>query len=508
MNEGEIMKKTKTFQEHVEEIKRTKEELPLHKMDDFSRRNFIQSVGTFLAGLTIPSIIRLETMSSLSKKIFGDSMAFAQTGGFGREILFLINIRSGFQSTSVVSMYGHDGAVPIDINMPWTTGITSWTTSGMPVILPPNAQGLVPFVGGIQHIMGKSRSGHTEYLQSTQRAGMGELTALRAATEDKAGYKPLISSPFLFGNAGLAATQDLPSTLVPYTPVTFGSIASAYNLFSPIALTTNQGNSLTNSLRTSLLGIISSKFEKDVTKGVLQKDKDLIQTNSDQTVKILKSNFSAGLNPANEPDVMDDLSAGLVSMGRLSMGGIDPAEAMYVGIKQAILGVGPTVVAMNISSGDWHGTNNLAAGDGAGDEREVAGRYLAKLFENVLTLAQAGTWESLAGQSSIVTAMVSSEFGRTILLGGQANDDNGDGQSDFSLTLTSDTSPNFLPGCFGGTNATGQEVGFNPTSLAHAASIAYPEPDTMFGHKLKLARINRELFNLEDYTGFSNDDLA
>ncbi|MEZ4846682.1 MAG: hypothetical protein R2877_07045 [Bdellovibrionota bacterium] len=76
------MKKPLTFEQHIQNVGRRKEQLPFHKMDDVSRRKFLQSLGYFLTAMSVPTMIRLDTLSSISKKIFGNSMAFAQSGSF------------------------------------------------------------------------------------------------------------------------------------------------------------------------------------------------------------------------------------------------------------------------------------------------------------------------------------------------------------------------------------------------------------------------------------------
>jgi len=499
------MKNKKNYEQHLQEIKRTKELLPFHKMDEFSRRSFIQSVGVFLAGLSVPSMIRFEKMSDLSRKILGNSMAFAQGPG-SKSLDINIYMRAGYQSSTVVGMQGHDGVVPVDINMPWVNGITSTATSGNPVILPPNAQSLVPFAGAIQHIVGDNSTGHTEYFQSCQRPGMGELLSLRAATEDDAGYTPLLSTPFVFGSNQNVAVQDVPSSLASFTPITFNNVASAYQQFTPLTLTTGQGNSLSNTLRNSLLGIIGNKFQDDITKGVLQKDSALIKSSGEQTLKILKTNYADALNPANDAATVNAISAGVGSQGQINTNAATAAQMMYVLIKAAVLGITPMTGGIIWSAGDWHNFNALAAGDGSGDQRSISGAFLATLIANVLTLASNNTWENPSGGNLEIRIHLHSEFGRTILLGGALNDDNGDGQSDFSLVLGSKVNQtDFKPGCFGGTTTTGQEAGFNTSTGNHSSNIALASPDVMFGHKLNLLRIKKDLFNLSNYAGFSGN---
>jgi hypothetical protein len=499
------MKKNKTYQEYLQDIKQSKEQLPLHKMDEVSRRTFIQSVGIFLSALTIPSMIRLETMSKLSRKILGNSTAFAQ--GFGSEPLALhIYLRAGFPSRYIVGFYGDDGALAADANVPWATGVTSTPTSGMPVILPPNAQGLAPFAGAIQHVLGDNMTGHTEYLQTCTKAGVGELLSMRAATEADAGYNPLLSTPMVFGSATNVAVQDVPASLAAFTPTTFSNIASAYQQFSPLTMTTGQGNTLTNSLRNNLLSIVGTKFENDILTGVLQKDADLIKSSGSQTIKILKSNYADQLNPANDPGTMALLTAGLGSQGNLSISGMNPAQAMYVLIKAASLGVSPMTGGLIGTTGDWHNFNALPAGDGAGDTREVTGRFIAKLIENVVSAAAAGTWQNQNGDNMHINVCVHSEFSRSLDLQGAANDDNGDGKGVTTLIIGSDVNQSdFKPGCFGGTNAASQEVGFNPSTNAHSTNIAWASPDTLLGHNMNLLKIKKSLFGADSLTGFSGD---
>ncbi|MCI5072789.1 hypothetical protein MRY82_07620 [bacterium] len=61
------------------------------KMNDISRRKFIQSVGMFLGTLGLPGLVRYEVMEDFSKKLFGSSLAFAQTGA-STPVMFWYNI--------------------------------------------------------------------------------------------------------------------------------------------------------------------------------------------------------------------------------------------------------------------------------------------------------------------------------------------------------------------------------------------------------------------------------
>lgn len=506
-----MKKNEKTFQEHLQEVKRSKEHLPTHKMDDVSRRAFIMSVGTFLGGLMVPSVIRLETMSKLSKKIFGSSTAFA--AGFATGPLDLhIYTRAGMPSRYLVGFYGDDGALASDANIPWDTVAPAISTDGYPVILPPTSvTELTPFANAIQHIVGENTTGHTEYFQTCYRAGVGELLSLRAATEDDAGYQPLLSTPFVFGDAGSVAVKEVPSSLAKFTPVSFTSVANAYQQFSPLTMTTNQNNTLTNTLRNSLLGIVSSKFDKDIKAGVLQRDSELITSSGEQTIKILKSNFSSQLNPANNTATMNLITGNgtLGSQGRFNVNGMNPAEAMFVMIQQAVLGIGPMTAAMIATTGDWHSSNAMPSGTFTGDDRFVIGAYMAKLFGNTLAAAQSGTWDNPGGGNLEIRIHVHSEFSRTLALGGADDTDNGDGQGVTILTMGSNINQtDFKPGCFGGTNASSAELGFNPTNnnpSHQSASIAWMNPDKLFGHNLNLLKIKKSLFDLEDYEGLGGD---
>ena len=136
----------------------------------------------------------------------------------------------------------------------------------------------------------------------------------------------------------------------------------------------------------------------------------------------------------------------------------------------------------------------------------MTGEFIATLITNAISAAQAGTWENPNGTNLEIRFHIHSEFSRTIALGGTANDDNGDGQGCTSLVIGSNPAQtDYKSGCFGGTNASSQEVGFNPTTNAHAASIPWVSPDILFGHKLNLLKIKKDLFNLTNYAGFPGD---
>lgn len=499
------MKKKMQMKDYINNMKQKKEELPFHKMDDVSRRQFIQSVGFFLGALTIPSMIRLETMSKLSKKILGNSMAYAadfSSGAFNIEVL----LRSGFSSRWIVGEYNDNTSLAVNANVPWATGVTSTATTGVPVILGPNAGTLAPFAGAIQHVVGDNESGHTNMFQSTYRSGLGEVTALRAATEASTSTT-VLKAPFVFGDTSQVAVQNLPTSLAEFTPIAFSNAEDASAMFTPPTFKTNEGNELGDTLQNNVLTIINNKFNKDILAGVLQKDVTKITASNDQALAILQSGYSTQLDPGNPANAakMAALTTGLPGdMGTLNVMGMDPTEIIFVLLQAATLGITPMIGTIIGTTGDWHPINSLPAGDGSGDDREVTGEYFAKLFANVCTAASTGVWENaVTGNPQEVRIHVSSEFARGfVLTDGDTN--NNDGGHSTLLTIGSKaTQSDYKPGSIGGSSNTGAAIGFNPTSDSHSTAISLFDIDQMFGHHLNMLKIDKDLLNLNDFPGIT-----
>lgn len=498
-----------TYKEHIKNLKEKKELLPLHKMDDVSRRQFIQSVGTFMAALTIPSMIRLETMSKLSRKIFGSSMAYAANAFSGGNVVIEIKLRSGFNLRWPFGIYGDDSQLAVNANVPWDTGVTANAAGSNSVILSPAGASLAPYAKGIQYVQGKSMGGHMATFSSSWIAGLGETTALAAATEIQSGSKTLLPTPFAMGDPNSVAVQNIPTSLQDHTPLAFNSINDVVNTFKPINMVTNQNTTLTDQVKEDLLGVIGNQFTGDIMAGVKEKDRDVVTAANDQSLSILQKGYNQQLDPNNSANAakMTALTANNLNglgQGNLSVSGMNPAQAVFVLIQAATLGITPMNSVIIGSTGDWHSFTGLPSTNSTNDPRFTTGRYIATLLSNICSAASSGLWKNRdTGATQHVTIVLASEFTRTLTLGGN-NDDDGDGGTDAVVTVNSNISQkDFKAGTFGGCNSSGAALGYNASNNSHSTTNAMYTSQELLGHRLNILKIDKENLGLKAFPGIS-----
>src|SRR6266699_1452899 len=68
--------------------------ISIFKVDDWTRRAFMQRAGLFLTLMGVPWLQKMETLEKISKKIFGNSLAFADTQGLS--LLLTLGFRNGY----------------------------------------------------------------------------------------------------------------------------------------------------------------------------------------------------------------------------------------------------------------------------------------------------------------------------------------------------------------------------------------------------------------------------
>jgi hypothetical protein len=273
-----MKKKILTLEEHLQNVGKRKEHLPLHKMDDESRRKFLKSVGYFLTAMAVPTALRLDTLSSLSKKIFGSSMAFAQSGSFAsKPIVCTFITRLGYAFNQwVLGCYTQDPNVTFGRqNTPWMNSyynanpaIATTVGNGIPVFLPPPSRTLLsPYVNGIQNFSSISGPGpHDARFNKNYAVGKGNMTMWRAKTEIDSGSNTVISSPLAFGDSEIVPDYyDAPADLQPYKTTSYTSIPNIYNQFTSPQFLTNQGTNISAGLRTQLLAVAGNKFSEDIS---------------------------------------------------------------------------------------------------------------------------------------------------------------------------------------------------------------------------------------------------
>ena len=489
------MKNKKTYQEHLQALKDKKEILPLHKMDDVSRRQFIQSVGIFMAALTVPSIIRLETMSKISRKVFGSSLAYAANPYSSGDVNITIDLRSGFRFTDWIGgTYGRQTNIPSNANLPWNSVDSSTVSGSQTLVLPPGSP-LGAFAKGIINVEGSTGTvqGHSPNFNGTFIAGQGEKTAWRAFSESTSGATTLLKQPFFFGDTTQFSLQNVPVSLTPYAPIAFKSINDAINTFKPIDMITNQNTTLSTSIKNSLMAAIGSQFSTDIMAGVKETGKDAMVAANQQSLDILQKGYYDQLNPANPANsaTVTMLKDSLPTPGNANMAGVNPAEAIFVIMQAATLGISPMIGSLGFTTGDYHAFIAQPSGSFSTDPRSTTGFFLAQLAANLCKAASGGAWKNRdTGSTQHVKISFASEFVRTVDLGSD-NADDGDGAREGMLCISSNVNQTaYKAGSYGGTEGTtGKPYGF--ANGVHATTIPMFTAQQMLGLRMTILKIDQ-----------------
>ncbi len=479
-----------TLEEHLQNVSNRKEHLPLHKMDDESRRKFLKSVGYFLTAMSVPTMLRLDTLSDLSKKIFGNSMAFAQSGSFAsKPIVCTFITRLGYAFNQwVLGCYTQDPNVTFGRqNTPWANSyyngnpaIATTVGNGIPVFLPPPSRALLsPYVNGIQNFSSISGPGpHDAKFKKNYAEGKGNMTMWRAKTEIDSGSNTVITSPFAFGDAEIVPDYyNAPADLQPYKTTSYTSIPNIYNQFTSPQFLTNQGTNISAGLRTQLLAVAGNKFSEDISKSLYKKNSEQLMAANTQSLQILATNYRDALNPshADNAATMAMLTAGLPAATRLDCA-VSIPQSIFVGMQAANLGITPRIFEILIYTNDWHIDTQLPSAVQAtweATDRFKSARYLATVIANTFTAINSGAWiNSVTGNNEILDFTHISEFTRGLNLGEDAEGglDNADNYTDAHCVISSDneSTVRFRPGSMGGPdNSFYPYVHYDPSDNTH-----------------------------------------
>lgn len=499
------MKKKGVFENHIQELKQKKEELPFHKMDDISRRKFIQGVGVFLAALGVPSFVRFEKMSMLSKRIFGSSLAFA-ADPLKKRAAIEIYTRAGLASSWCgVGYQNHQSTIASPyLNVPWaSSNVTTVATSGMPLVLTPNVSGLSNYAGGIQSAMFATVGGHTPVFNATNRIGVCEVMAGRAATEAESSGA-LLDSPLFFGDTNQVAVLNNPISIAAYNPIPLTHVLDASNMFTPPTFVTDENKIVTESVQDSILAAIHNKFSNDITHGVLQKNQQGILSNADQAQKILQQNLKEQLDPNSSfPGNSDKIAAlrlGLpTNRGRATIiNGMKIEEIMFVLMQCFELNITPFIGGLCVTTGDWHQVIEQTKSTGfETDLRFSTGAYIGTAMKNVIASASKWTNPYSNGDTLEVMTVMTSEFSRSPIVIGQPNNpDNSDGFQTSVLTMCSNPNQDlFNPGSYGGVSDLGRVQGYDKNKT-HSITIPLMDVNAMYGYVMDLHQVDREKLNI------------
>jgi len=486
------MKKPLTFEQHIENVSRRKEELPFHKMDDLSRRKFLQSLGYFLTAMSVPTMLRLDTLSSISKKIFGSSMAFAQSGSFAsKPIVCNLITRLGYAFNQWVlgTHISNPNITFARQNTPWSNSyyngnpaINTSVGNGLPVFLPPPSRALLsPYVNGIQNFSSISGPGpHDAHFNKNFAMGKGNMTMWRAKTEIDSGSNTVITSPFAFGDPEIVPDYfDAPADLQPYKTTPYTSIPNIYNQFTTPQFLTNQGTNISSGLRTQILAVSGNKFASDIAKSLYQKNSEQLLAANEQSLQILATNYRDALNPSH-PDnaaTMAMLNAGVPAATRMECA-VNIPQAIFVGMQAANLGITPRIFEILIFTNDWHIDIELHSPNQAtweATDRWKSARYISQVIANTFTAINSGAWiNSVTGENEILDFTHISEFTRGLNIGEDEEGglDNPDNYLNAHCVISSDneSTVRFKPGSFGGpeTAVFFPYINYNAATNVHA----------------------------------------
>lgn len=435
-------------------MSKKKKDINIEKMDVISRRKFIRNLGFFLGTLSVSSLVRLETMEKISRKVLGSSLAFADE--MDDVLNYVMYIRGGAPLANLVGRLTDDAvAQHPDLNLQYSAAqITNYTdTGGNPLNLPDGSAPLADYRQMIQFCNTFSNYGHRQAFGSAAHdAGANGNQLIMAAEQYGA---PTLTNSLAFYNGPSDDDMDaLPSSKSAYHPEFHASIDSLLNKFSQLEVSTAQGNALSEEQRNSLYTIIQNKFDKDVEKALRTAEaEDIMKGSQDKALNALKVDYSTVMNIDNDTSgVAATLTAGL---GGQPFGGITPVEAFYSFARAAENGVTNNVALISNSTGDWHG-NNDRQGENPAARQITVMTYVAQTIRNIMDAA--GTFiNPNTGNAYSHRVLVTSEFTRNNKIN---IDDNPDGGKNGAVLVASDPTAfgSFNAGSFGGLSEAGADM--------------------------------------------------
>ncbi|MCB0326726.1 MAG: hypothetical protein KDD52_03820 [Bdellovibrionales bacterium] len=488
-------------QKQLQELQAKKNQ-EFHKMNVIDRRKFIQRTGMMLGTLGVSSVVQLETMEKLSKKILGSSVAHAQSLGFDR-ILLSFHYRAGFLSTASVGNHtSNQASAHPHQNQPYRVNqAQSYSTSDMPVILPNYNSDLGKYVEGIAKITTKESTGHTKNHRGFNQSGTNLASMAAAAYQGST----TITNPLVFGDMG-SFEFNSPNAETQLSNVT--NIANFVNQFEQKIFKAGDGSTISQAVMSDFANVIGSRFESDIIKAVKQAGADVAIAADKSARSLMAQSIADQLNPNSSynQSFKNAMLNGLPSEpGRLETI-LSPVDAIITGLRAIQAGITPPAMAVLFQFRDSHQFTRSAGTapntNGLGYATADMGHYIAMLQYNL--------FEILTGSRSITNPVSSpipgktvaealinieiSEFARSIKVNGASNTnasigDNGDGESDVIRVSTprvvGDTNPYFKPGSRGGVTSGGSGIYVNP-STGQINSSTKPDGGYVFGTFAKI----------------------
>lgn len=501
------MKKKKTNQSI-----NLKENLPLHKMDDGSRRHFLKQCGIFMTVFGVSSLVRLETLEKLSKKIFGSSMAFAQNSGSlnGTRPCMIIGSRAGLNLAAItgwqtsdlaIDLGASDGSGYFAMNQPYAPASTVRvaTPNGPDLVVPSYNSNLTNYAGSIfaNHRYAVGPGGHrADHTSSCTGARDNNLLSMCA---EQAGLNTILTTPLAFVNPN---SVEFTSMNPIYAPNYITNLTNFVNQFVEETITAPDGTSLNPEIRNELFQALAQSYSNQIEAalGTSQAGGSLLQNNQG-ALALLQTNYQNVLSPTSgyNTQLRNALLAGLPGNTNGINMAVNAVDATITGLRAMQLGITPPYFAINISMQDAHNLRQhardaeLNAGgfgaDGLGNNGYVTarvGQYAGGLIYNTLNIMSGVTpldnpvdnpftpGSSWAANQFMI--QLHTEFSRSpriiIDSDGTTAVDNPDGNNGQLLIGCADVNQNiFATGSFGGfenVNLTQQRnLYWNPSNNTH-----------------------------------------
>lgn len=394
-----------------------KESLPLHKYNDWDRRQFIRNVGLFLGAFGIPSVIQTETMEKISKKVFGSATAWAQSGSAPPSII--IGLRAGYNYRWVVGWQDEAQGMPLvnNMNTPFAPQdcTTINTSSGNNLVLTPAS---APFLSAHADNIALTdcsinKHGHSSEFHVIGERGPGANFAVSAAAQSNAQLK----NPLIFGNSNRVSFKNNGGYGAAYGASKFKSVQQFIDGFSQFTL-----NGMNDTQTTSVLSILTTRFATMIESLLKESpSQSAVAAANDTTGQQLLTSLGAQLAAVNT-----DNFGGNISKPRVFREEVNWGEVIGVGIQAMSLGLTNSLCIAD-NTQDWH--NRIAdpnRSPGNGTPQRDSAEYIAQILGALMTQAKSGNF-MLNGQpiSESLRVVMVSEFGRTPK--DSKGGDNGDG---------------------------------------------------------------------------------
>ncbi|MEZ4704527.1 MAG: hypothetical protein R3A11_04950 [Bdellovibrionota bacterium] len=504
------MKKT---QSNTILMAKQKENLPLHKLNDMDRRKFITSVGSFMAAFGVPSMIRLESMEKLSKKVFGSSTAFAQGSGVRKFVTF--RWRQGMPFRSMHPFINDQvGQTNANRALHFSTGFSSVTNpvnGNMPAInfSPQSAPYLTSHAGKIAMFDAiSSASNHTPLSPEVGRSNYGFLSYWAAVQASGGGT--LIPNPIAFVDenrvnikmqlaANVSSSQKAAQYGAQYLPTNYGSFAPLYNQFKQFDIKAKDGSTLSAGLKSNLINALGNFFNDEIqNKLKYSKYPELAKASQEQAATALAASYGDLLNPDSS---LNASRLALIRTGNAQNNKpnsrfdtiVDYDKFMVVALNAMEVGITNWFEFM-IDTGDWHSRKQKISdglGNGANSDQGRVALYFSQILGNALTNIGSGKeWD-------IDPVFVSvDDHQRGALIGADFPDKG----SNSVYVIDSQTPSKFVPGIYGNVPTSGNLMAWNVNTGGNTMSNLYPSTSALAAYAYILG-INISDVGISDTSG-------